>query len=1088
MKHPLKLLAFLTVILAVSSCSEKVPVVNTQKENYACNSTDKFCDQGLVCVDNVCRRVCVTDAQCDSSQQCIEQTCLPATNKGCASAANCITPGICELAVDAECVAGKCVYKKADSGTACDDDNICTTNDKCDDDGLCVGLELDCTTDEKRICVENDTIFRTYNTKGKCDKDAGGCVYDYTDLSCDSCTINCLSFCENVTCKDTTGQCVNYICDPKSTDDPPCSPTNKAVGTTCQLSDNSLGYCDNGVCYECVADKDCQNYPTWHECFEAICQNHKCVYNPAVNPEACGNRCVDGKIYNYGNCINDGKACDADITKDCHGLACNAAGNDCLESCQTNDDCLTDFICGNGACYPEVAIGEACNPAANGHDCIQGTCKDGICCSSECTGTCQACNLPGSLGTCTNVPENQQDNDTCSGKKACDGNGNCVKSLGENCGSHSECASGACVDGVCCGSSECGRCQSCAVAGHEGSCYAVAAGAVDDSCGFGQVCSATRRCVYPNGAIGSKCQNDTDCLSNHCDKRTGICCASGDCCISDNTQCPAHMSCNATTHTCRTSTTGDICENNDRCNTSSYPGDHCVITSGHRGICSNGNTGDPCVTDKDCDSGYHCSTLTNTCFKGNIGSVGCLLDSDCDKGHHCRASTQTCVHGQTYKDDDGPRVPDYSYCDDHDDCDSRSCINSICTKTKVGSHCTFDSDCGSGRYCRFSTRTCVSGEASDSCDDDGDCSPSSYKNNAVHSGIHCRQSTNKCVSGSPGDSSYNLGDSCDDDCDCDDYHRCINGHCREDEQDFTKDCSTITPKLKNGYAGCNKNADCESNHCDTSNGVCCASGNCCVDDSNQCPDHMACDTAKHMCREAVTGDRCRTNADCLSGDHCYMVEGQIGKCVSGNNGSECHTAADCDSGYQCNSVTKKCFAGNNGSVGCYQNADCDGGLHCRISTHTCYSGDDTPCDSNDECDDGYYCKDHICDSSPLGIPCQYDRDCSGDYCQASTGICVEGYIGYPCDDDGDCGLGMHCRQSTNTCESGGIGDPCDNDEDCDDGTSAWGHHCRVDTNTCVSGNPGSTDGCFDNCDCDDLHICVNRICSEDEDPNKVCPR
>lgn len=37
-------------------------------------------------------------------------------------------------------------------------------------------------------------------------------------------------------------------------------------------------------------------------------------------------------------------------------------------------------------------------------DCVSGLCVDGVCCSSTCGGSCQACNLAGSEGSCTSIP------------------------------------------------------------------------------------------------------------------------------------------------------------------------------------------------------------------------------------------------------------------------------------------------------------------------------------------------------------------------------------------------------------------------------------------------------------------------------------------------------------------------------------------------------------------------------------------------------------------------------------------------------------------------------------------------------------
>ncbi len=73
----------------------------------------------------------------------------------------------------------------------------------------------------------------------------------------------------------------------------------------------------------------------------------------------------------------------------------------------------------------------------------QRKCVDGVCCDTDCNGTCQACNVPGSLGTCSNMPIGQTDT-TCNGLKACDGASGCKTAAGFGCGSDDACASGVC--------------------------------------------------------------------------------------------------------------------------------------------------------------------------------------------------------------------------------------------------------------------------------------------------------------------------------------------------------------------------------------------------------------------------------------------------------------------------------------------------------------------------------------------------------------------------------------------------------------------------------------------------------------------
>jgi hypothetical protein len=246
--------------------------------------------------------------------------------------------------------------------------------------------------------------------------------------------------------------------------------------------------------------------------------------------------------------------------------------------------------------------GQACN---SGAECSSGACVDGVCCDGACSGTCQACNVAGKLGTCSPVPAGTRDtmcqqeavktcgldgtcngagacrkypagttcvSGTCSGNMllgagACDGNGTCqlgtslscgaygcdsgrgackttcssngdcvspnvcgsgvcgtFKPLGQVCTAASDCASGNCVDGVCCSTSSCGTCLACNLAGVAGTCRPVTAGIVDPhgrcvaqpvaTCGLDGTCNGNGACAaYANGTV---CRMSRVCMNGVC--------------------------------------------------------------------------------------------------------------------------------------------------------------------------------------------------------------------------------------------------------------------------------------------------------------------------------------------------------------------------------------------------------------------------------------------------------------------------------------------------------------------------------------------------------------------------------------------
>jgi MYXO-CTERM domain-containing protein len=96
---------------------------------------------------------------------------------------------------------------------------------------------------------------------------------------------------------------------------------------------------------------------------------------------------------------------------------------------------------------------------------------------------------------------------------------------GEGCSTSTPlaCASGNCVDGVCCASASCtGPCKSCSVSGSEGTCVLATAGTqVPGSCSSGQACDGAGNCKASNGQT---CSSASTCASGFC--VDGVCCDS----------------------------------------------------------------------------------------------------------------------------------------------------------------------------------------------------------------------------------------------------------------------------------------------------------------------------------------------------------------------------------------------------------------------------------------------------------------------------------------------------------------------------------------------------------------------------------
>jgi hypothetical protein len=147
--------------------------------------------------------------------------------------------------------------------------------------------------------------------------------------------------------------------------------------------------------------------------------------------------------------------------------------------------------------------GEGCT-ATTASTCGSGFCVEGVCCVvAACSGVCQSCSVAGHEGTCLQAAAGTEVPGSCSNGQACDGSGSCKSKNGLTCSSASDCASGFCVDGVCCEDACDGKCVSCNQANLAGKCSGYAVGSdPEDECGRGHpscrsTCNGAGACDYP---------------------------------------------------------------------------------------------------------------------------------------------------------------------------------------------------------------------------------------------------------------------------------------------------------------------------------------------------------------------------------------------------------------------------------------------------------------------------------------------------------------------------------------------------------------------------------------------------------------
>lgn len=210
------------------------------------------------------------------------------------------------------------------------------------------------------------------------------------------------------------------------------------------------------------------------------------------------------------------------------------------------------------------SAGEPCSGTSA---CLSGFCVDGRCCETACAGQCEACDVPGSLGTCspisgaphsTRAPCDEGGGEICKAK-ACDGLLDRTKCVGFANGTAAVCKAAACVDdafsadATCNGAGVCrtvtpSRCTpySCSDLGCKSSCAADADCAKTFRCEGSKCLPRDATCTADGTASTPRVGAPVPCAPYTCDPLPGTChvgCA-------DSTACASGYICDAARREC----------------------------------------------------------------------------------------------------------------------------------------------------------------------------------------------------------------------------------------------------------------------------------------------------------------------------------------------------------------------------------------------------------------------------------------------------------------------------------------------------------------------------------------------------------
>ncbi|MEZ4395006.1 MAG: nidogen-like domain-containing protein [Polyangiales bacterium] len=350
-----------------------------------------FCTDG-VCCGSRCDGQCETCSATGTAGTCTAVTGAPTGGRMACAGAGSTCGGTCNGTNRAACTypgsstqcgAGSCTAGSATAASTCNGSGMCAAGATAACAPYVCGMtacRTDCATDmdcaagnycnAMNRCVPRQAPGATCTTTSSCL--SGNCV----DGVC--CDTACNGQCEACNVTGSVGTCTAVTGAPVG-----ARTACAGAGSTCG------GTCDGTNRTACA-------YPgTMTACREASC---------AMGTATLGATC-DGA-----------GACPEESTAPCAPYACGATA--CLTSCKSNDGCAMGSACIGGTCQGRRPNGGMCTDA---NECESGNCVDGVCCNTACNGQCEACDVSGSLGTCT--PATGAPHGT---RTACTGTGDCA--------------------------------------------------------------------------------------------------------------------------------------------------------------------------------------------------------------------------------------------------------------------------------------------------------------------------------------------------------------------------------------------------------------------------------------------------------------------------------------------------------------------------------------------------------------------------------------------------------------------------------------------------------------------------------------
>jgi len=210
--------------------------------------------------------------------------------------------------------------------------------------------------------------------------------------------------------------------------------------------------------------------------------------------------------------------------------SCSAGA--CATSCTTDTDCVGSAYCAGTACVPKKSNGATCTAT---NECTSGNCVDSVCCNAACTGQCEACDIGGSVGTCSAVTGTPRGSRTACPDAGKECGPVCNGTVRSTCtylpSGVTPCSKNSCDAGTETHASTCDGTGKCSDAPKTCGSYVCGVASCKTACGTKLDCAPGFVCVssacVPAPGLGEACTDSEKCSTGYC--TDGVCCGVGSC-------------------------------------------------------------------------------------------------------------------------------------------------------------------------------------------------------------------------------------------------------------------------------------------------------------------------------------------------------------------------------------------------------------------------------------------------------------------------------------------------------------------------------------------------------------------------------